>query len=70
MRQLKERRMSVYEGETYKPPQHVFCEYSCDGVLCTSRVLPLSKYCLNRILRLKFRLHFYLNIAPVKFKLL
>jgi len=50
MRQLKERRLAVYEGELYKAPAFVTCEHVTDGVSCTSRVLPLSKYCQQHIL--------------------
>ena len=56
MRQLKKRRLSVYEGKAHKPPPQV----SCADDQCSSPVLPLSKYCFQRIL---FELH--VNIMEV-----
>lgn len=53
MRQMKERRRAVYEGDTYKPLEREVCEHVSDDVRCTDLVLPLTKYCLKRILCLK-----------------
>lgn len=53
MRQMKERRRAVYEGAAYQPLEREVCEHVSDNVRCTDLVLPLTKYCLKRILSLQ-----------------
>jgi len=50
--QCKERRTAFSEGSAYKPPVSSTCKHVGDA--CSAQALPLSKYCLQRILS-----HFY-----------
>jgi len=48
VRQCKERRIAFSEGSAYKPPVNAACRHV--GDICSAPALPLSKYCLQRIL--------------------
>jgi len=48
VRQCKERRIAFSEGSTYNPAVISTCKHVGDA--CTAPALPLSKYCLQRIL--------------------
>lgn len=49
--QARERRRAATEGNNYQPPRHPKCIFAENGQKCSVRALPLSKFCLNHILK-------------------
>ncbi|ESO94304.1 hypothetical protein LOTGIDRAFT_189619 [Lottia gigantea] len=50
-RKSNERRQQISEGVNYKPPYYPKCHATDSGVKCTTRSVPLSKYCMKHILK-------------------